>query len=442
MKNSFSIFREKYKYKTLMILCTALIVGASTLTQWSAQTPTEQVRSAESFINSIGVAVHLNYGDTAYSKYEEIVKPRLIELGVHHIRGGVNPKDEKTLGKFRDLGKIGIKSTIVMDPRRISNPSQAVQMAKELEGSIEAVEGPNEWDINPELQYKGFHFPEGVRLFQEELYAQMKADTATVHLDVLSPSLGRPQRASQLARVACDVGNMHSYAGGKKPSQKLDEKWIQSAKIVCSRKLIVASECGYHNALNKPLNGHQPGVSELASAKYMTRLFFEYFNRGVQRAYSYELIDLKPNDKKDKPNFNYGLLRVNGQPKSDFIAIRNLIRVLRNPEQENSEAVVSKALKYNLIGDLKNIHHTLLHGGKGIYNLVLWQEVNSFDLQKNKDLNVPSQTIQVAFEQEIKQALTYLPIYSEVKKDSFFQVKKIELNVPDHPIIVQLLIEE
>lgn len=270
----------------------------------------------------------------------------------------------------------------------------------------------------------------------------MKADTATVHLDVLSPSLGRPQRASQLARVACDVGNMHSYAGGKKPSQKLDEKWIQSAKIVCSRKLIVASECGYHNALNKPLNGHQPGVSELASAKYMTRLFFEYFNRGVQRAYSYELIDLKPNDKKDKPNFNYGLLRVNGQPKSDFIAIRNLIRVLRNPEQENSEAVVSKALKYNLIGDLKNIHHTLLHGGKGIYNLVLWQEVNSFDLQKNKDLNVPSQTIQVAFEQEIKQALTYLPIYSEVKKDSFFQVKKIELNVPDHPIIVQLLIEE
>ena len=43
-------------------------------------------RRADDFFNSIGVNTHFGYGDTNYRLYEERLKPRLLELGVKHIR--------------------------------------------------------------------------------------------------------------------------------------------------------------------------------------------------------------------------------------------------------------------------------------------------------------------------------------------------------------------
>ncbi|MGF1492533.1 MAG: hypothetical protein ACFBSC_08790 [Microcoleaceae cyanobacterium] len=395
----------------------------------------------ESFIDSIGVAVHLNYGDTAYRNYEDLIKPRLVELGIRHIRGGVAPEDEKILERFRDLGKMGIRSTIVMDPRRVSDASQAVQLAKSLQGSIEAVEGPNEWDIHPELTYGGQPFPEGVRRFQAELYQAIKSDPATRDLTVLSPSMARSQNIGQLGQVACNVGNMHSYPGGKKPTELLYQKWVEPAQTLCPNHLIAASETGYHNAINKPEKGHQPGVSELAAAKYTTRLVLEYFNRGIQRAYSYELIDLKPNPEHDQPNLNYGLLRSDGTRKSDFVAVRNLIQILQDVSEitDVSQHQKHPSPSYTLEGEDYRTRSILLEGKRNAFYLILWQDVSSFDLEQKKDLQVPEQEITIVFEPKVSQAFTYLPIDSIEPKSSFSQRHRLSVEVPDHPLIVKLV---
>jgi hypothetical protein len=397
-------------------------------------TQPQQARSAKSFVNSLGVHMHLHYLDTPYGKYDEIIKPRLQELGIHHIRDSLALGDLNTRQKFKDLAKIGIKSTLIMDPRD-NTPSSAVMVAKSIPESVEAVDGPNEWDISPQLQYKGQNFPEGVRKFQTELYSAIKSDSATAHLPVLSPSIAHPQNTSKLGSVTCDIASMHSYPGGKIPITGLDSLWIPNAKILCgANKPIMATECGYHNGTNIGGDDH-PGVSEQAAAKYLLRLYFEYFNRGIERAFTNDLIDIKPSNFQQ---WNFGLLRYDGSPKSDFVALKNLISLLQDPEKPTSDLAAIKLLNYNLQGNTENIHHTLLQKSDRTFYFVLWQEVPSFDQKTKKDLVVPKRPLTLALNTSISQATIYEPVNSITPLEKYDNVKQLKLKVPDHPLVIEL----
>ncbi|RYZ94820.1 MAG: hypothetical protein EOP47_27070, partial [Sphingobacteriaceae bacterium] len=62
--------------------------------------------------DAVGVNTHLNYGHTKYaSNYEDIIKPRLIELGTKHIRdhfgnAGVNARYVELAHKYGDHGEL------------------------------------------------------------------------------------------------------------------------------------------------------------------------------------------------------------------------------------------------------------------------------------------------------------------------------------------------
>jgi hypothetical protein len=414
----------------------ALFLTVGILISFNASLSLEKIQSQQSlstsaFLDSIGVAVHLSYLETSYGKYHEIIKPRLQELGVHHIRDGLRVEDLKTRDKFNDLGKLGIKSTLVMDPRDINIASNALKVAKLVPNSIEAVEGPNEWDVHPELEYKGKNFPEGIRQFQAELYTAIKSDPDTSHLPVLSPSIAYPQNAAQLAQVDCDLGNMHSYtlSSWGMPMGGLEDQWIPAANAVCSDKPIIATETGYHNAV----------MSEEAASKYLLRLFLEYFNHGIRRTYSYELIDLKANPERDYDQYNFGLLRYDGSPKPDFIALKNLIFLLQESEPIASNSLSFKRLEYNLQGNKTNIHHTLLQKSDGKLYLILWQEVPSFDLSNRTDIVVPERPLTLTLNRPIRQATTYQPVNSITPIEQYDKTNQFKLSVPDHPLIIELI---
>jgi hypothetical protein len=420
---------NRYKYYILLLLCTAMLVYSTSLS--SEQTQLEQARSADAFIDSIGVAVHLNYEDTAYSQYDKIIKPRLQELGIRQIRGSVRIEEIETQQKFLDLATIGIRSTLVIDPRRVKTTAEAVKIAKAVAGSVEALEGPNEWDLRPRLKYEGQGFPEGVRNFQAALYSAIKRDSATSHLAVLSPSLADPNKASELGSVACDRANIHSYPDKDSlPTSGLDEKWLPAARILCPNQPIIATECGYHNAINRY------GVSEQAAGKYLPRLFLEYFNRGIKRAYNYELIDLKPNRAADEPELNYGLLRHDGSPKPAFIAIKNAIALLKEPAGQNSQL---DFLEYTLKGNTNKVHHTLLQKRDGTFYLILWQEVRSYSLRKQRDIFVSDRPLKLILNTSMSQATLYQPSYSLNPIAEYTNPKQIEIQVPDHPLAIALV---
>ena len=430
------LWLNRYKFYFLILITTFLFACNYTAIV-SSKNLSERAKSAAAFVDSIGVAVHLDYGDTAYKNYNKIIKPRLEELGINHIRGSVRLSDLKTQAKLNDLAKIGIKSTIVMNPRRLSSPQDGVEIAKAIANSIEAVEGPNEWDIHPKFEYRGQSFPEGVRAFQSELYRAIKADPNTANLNVLGPAMARPENTSKLGTVACNLANMHSYAGGREPTWRLDNRWIGQTKIMCNSDYIIATESGYHNALNKTTK-HQSAVSEQAAAKYLSRLFFEYFNRSeIKRAYTYELIDIKPNPELDKPTWHYGLLRNDGSPKPDFIALRNTIALLKDSGNINN--FNPQSLEYSLTGDTTNIDRTLLQKKNGNFYLILWQEVTSFDLEKQQDIVVPSRSLKLDINTNINSAKIYEPINSIAAIAQYKNPKQLNIQVPDHPLIIELI---
>ncbi|MBW4520324.1 MAG: hypothetical protein KME16_11565 [Scytolyngbya sp. HA4215-MV1] len=395
-----------------------------------AETISERAQRSQAFVDSIGVATHLRYLDTAYQHYDDLIKPRLKELGVQHIRDGFGLGDGGTRQKLRDLATLGIHSTLVMDPRNGMTPSEAVAIAKSVTSSVEAIEGPNEWDVNPKLTYAGKGFPSGVKQFQTALYVALKRDLVTNPLPVISPSLARPNNAAKIANILCDLGNMHSYAGGNGPTAGLDDKYIPKAKQVCRSRPIVATECGWHNALS---GNAQAGIPIQVAGKYVSRLYLEYFRRGIQRAFIYELIDERKNASNSEDNF--GLLYSNGAPKPSFTALKNLIALLK----DTSTQFKTRALSYSLSDRGQALHHSLFQKHDGRFYLVLWQELPSFDQRTQKIKTIPDRALTLTLQTPIRQAKLYNPLKSATAMQSVDRPKSLKLKVPDHPVVVELL---
>ncbi|MEY4518755.1 MAG: hypothetical protein RLZZ499_1354 [Cyanobacteriota bacterium] len=429
---------NQYKIYVFTALSLTMLASVSLST---GLMPLEQARSANDFVDSIGVAVHISYRDTGYDKYNEIIKPRLQELGVSHIRDGVRLEDVDTQQKFLDLAKIGIKSTLVMDPRDENTSSRAVTVVKSILESVEAVEGPNEWEMHPELQYAGQSFPEGVRQFQAELYKAMKADPSTAYIPVLSPSILADHKAPELGKVACDIGNIHHYPRGKWgiPIDGIEGK-LTVGRILCGNQSIIMTESGYNTSV---YDRSQYGVSEKVAAKYLLRLFLEYFNLGIKRFYTYELIDFKPNSQGSQSGWHYGLLRYDGSPKPDFIALKNLISLLKDANKTKTSNLTSnllnlKPLEATLQGNTTNIHQTLLQKSNGNFYLILWQEVPSFEHQTKTELVVPKRLLTLTLNTPISKAAIYQPVNSITPLKKYKNVKRLKLQVPDHPLVIEL----
>jgi hypothetical protein len=398
--------------------------------------PSEQARGVEDFIDSIGVAIHLSYRDTAYGQYDEIIKPRLQELGVRHIRSdSVVLEDRSTQQKFIDLAKMGIKSTVIIDPRVQNIGSHGVDFVKSILESVEAVEGPNE----PDESKFGKNFAQMIREFQANLYFAIKKDPQTANLPVLSPSAFFIENAFKLGQVPCDIGNTHHYPRGQWgiPVDALDRQLL-AAKAMCGERPIIITESGYNNGAN--LKSTEFSVTEQAAAKYLLRLFLEYFNRGIERFYTYELIDLKPDFQGDNnAEWHFGLLRYDGSPKPDFIALKNLIFLLQDDEAIAHKSLPLKSLDYNLQGNKTNIHHTLLQKSNGNFYLILWQEVPSFEHQTKTDIVVAERSLTLTLNTPISQAAIYKPVNSIKPLEQYDNIKQLKLNVPDHPLVIEFV---
>lgn len=395
-----------------------------TLSSAIAQTIRERAKPADTFVDSIGIATHLRYTDTSYGRYYDIVEPRLRELGIRHIRDGGNNAD--MFAKMRRLGTFGIKSTLVMDPRDGITPDNVVQIIQQVQPAVAAIEGPNEWDVNAAMMtYKGKSFPDGLRDYQADLFRAVKNNPSTANIPILMASMAFPENGRYVGSLAAysDYGNMHSYAGGNVPGQDLDWRWLPLTKNVAGNRPIMVTETGYHNAINDK-RASQKGVTEQVSAKYIPRTFLEYFNRGIKRTFTYELMDQRKAG--DQEN-NFGIIRADGTPKPAFYALRNLISLLNDTPGSSANG----ALSYYFTGNVKDLRHTLLQKSNGDFYLVLWLNKPSTDtpVTQRVTLNLLTPT---------QQAATFLPNRSSSATATFTAPTRITMDVPDAPLVIQV----
>ena len=166
---------------------------------------------------------------------------------------------------------------------------------------------------------------------------------------MIGPALGKTygyDTKSPLGKAtltdAVDYGNFHPYCGGNPfsvpfpygtlekyywqgnfPSANLDEFPFAFDVYAppYAPKPMMATETGYSTNLG--------GASEAAHAKYMPRLFCEYFRKGIARAYSYEFIDEFEDKAQTNREAHFGLLRRDCSPKPAYNAVKNFIAVLQ-----------------------------------------------------------------------------------------------------------------
>lgn len=404
---------------------------------------------ADEFVDTMGHATHWGYTDTPYGFAYEQVKKLLGELGIRHVRDGWHERET-------DLyNSLGVKTTMIFGPQ--TSPADAVKLLTEHRDLTAMVEGPNEVDIFAgSAAYKGKTFPEGAKLYQNELYTALKAEPKTAGLGVIAPSTARAGSNRQLAPMTgADYVVMHSYAGGQKPSNSLrgdvNNNLTNAFSILgvgATLKPIVVTESGYHTALgsNVVIGGAQPGVSERAQAKYLPRHFAEYFNAGIVRTFTYEFLDEFPDygkDEREAANAEacFGIVKRDLTPKPAYFTEKNLIALLSESQWNGTRWTTPRfapaALDFALTGDVTNIHHTLLQKSNGDFYLLLWQEVSSFGTQTHRDIENPDVPVTLTLAQSVKPAVFRLSSVSKTAQLSG-PTKTLTVDVPDEIVVVRL----
>jgi hypothetical protein len=357
---------------------------ASDLSATSIPVTAVRAKRADDFVGSIGVNLHLHYTDKVYKYYNEIVKPRLLELGIRHARDKAYTYSAANANTFyyqrlRDLGANGIRFNLLVSPANRYGPATDLSKLDDI----------YEWSGRSVISYEGANEPDIIGLndwlnitvdLQKKLWQAVNSRPSLNKVSVLGPSVvWKPETLGNLSSYL-DYGNWHPYPGGKCPTCKdvygtNMDKLLPRYRLPSGSKRMVVTETGYHNALNiSGTEGHKP-VSELAAGKYMPRLYLEYFNRGFVRTYAYEFLDLAPNPDLNKKDANFGLIRNNGTPKPAFYALKNMIGLLEDPGSSFTPGVLS----YGLTGSTSNVRTTLLQKRDGRFYLALWVETSSWD---------------------------------------------------------------
>ena len=370
-------------------------------------------RPADAFVESIGVNIHLPYTDRVYySRFPEL-KARLGELGIRHVREGADSFVGKPVvaDRINDLYQtLGIRTTFVSGRRAqgYPNPLTLSLIDDDLQGLktrfptdlIAAIEGPNEYDIESNhVGETSTSWVSKIREYQRQLYTQVKSDPTLRNIPVIAPSFvseGAYERVGDLDQYI-DYACIHAYQSWRHPgtpgwgdngygSLSWQFNYIinkQSPK----GKPVQSTECGYHTL---PEYG---GVPPEIQGKYVTRMFAEFFRRGITRSFKYELIDQGLPASNDRERV-FGLLRNDLTAKPAFYAVRDLIGLLAEPE---ATAVPFKptSLDYTLAGETKDVRQLLLQKRDGTYYLLLWLEVEGWNGDQQQTFSPAAQRVTV-----------------------------------------------
>lgn len=395
----------------------------------------EKAHSAFYFVDTIGVNTHLYYHGSVYvTRYNDIIKPKLLDLGVRHIRDGGSRNLDGYLDKLKDLRSNGIYANLSFDPRNIT-PQAAVSLIKELGNVVDAAEGPNEYEKSGDRNWVNT-----LHNYMQQLYQGIKSDPATKKVRVFGPSLTSESAYSKVGDLSAFVDNpvMHNYYSGHNPGTPGwgengygSIPWnLRVTQMYSGSKPVIATETGYHNAIGTA-NSHR-GIPEDVAAKYIPRLYLEHFNAGIRRTFAYELIENCENP--NEMECNFGLLRNDGSEKPAFVALRNLIGLLKDSNTKFTRG----SLDYSLSGDTTDVHHTLLQKHDGRFYLILWQEVSSFDVNSLQQGDIPKKQVTLTLNTPISKATTYEPNNSNNPISHLTHPKNIGLSVPDYPLVIEL----
>jgi hypothetical protein len=448
----------------------ALLSGATAI---AAQAASVTARSADKFVDSMGIATHYQNTDGLYSNFDVNIKGRLQELGVRYVRTdtATSTFNRATLiARARSLGQVGIKSYLIVESRKSNGvyntdthtPQEVVQLLKDIGPQFCVVEGPNEPEHSNDAWrffYNGYEWPnlQGIHDFTRDVYHAVKSDPATASVPVLPASM--LSNGAQIGDLSThlDFGNLHTYPTGEPPVGLFFGDNLNNARQISGSKPMVCTETGYTTAQNPNGTGFK-GVPDDVQAKYLARVYFGFWNRGLTRTFVYQLLNPTTGSPTDI-QAHYGIIRGDGVPKPAFNTIKNIISILKeatfnsSTQSWNAPSFSPGNLDYSLVGDTTNIETTLLQKSNGKFYLALWQNAESYAIWRdeyNMDcasgncgfdsyrVNVPARRLGIVINGSRVTARQFTPLNGTGATSLTVSGNRVDVDVPDHPILIEL----
>jgi hypothetical protein len=402
-----------------------------------AMADTVQADQASQFIDSIGVAVHLNRDP--YLTYWSAIKPLLTGLGVRHIRDGVYSSTADS--EFVDLSlNHGIKSTLCLDYRTqgivdpslipgwltfLQNTTYSQYSNLTLLSSVETIEGPNEFDLNKPSG--DANWVTELTNFQQALFTDVHGNSAFSAVSVMAPSMGRTTNQTSLPNMTAmvDYGNDHPYPGAGDIGYSTLDDYLTDSQTTWPSKPLQISEDGYDT---NPNSGDSSAVTEAYQGNMEPHICLENFRRGVQRTFLYDLVDDGTATDTDGSH-HLGLIEDDTTTfpvKPAYNSIKNMISVLG----DGTNTFTPGALSFNVSGTTADVHTLLLEKKAGTYYLVLWVESTN---------QAASQPVTVTFDDAMSSsASTYNPCVSTTATAVTLTNNAINLTLTTQPTILKV----
>lgn len=463
-----SLLGWKYNHETAQLEYTA---EEEPLSQLSGNLPNHTARKANDLIDMIGVVTHLTYSSYGNVDFNSVIKARLTDLGIRHIRD-TNVSQDGTSGgttgtyaysgQLKSLSAAGIHitpSTYYQIFNTDSNGCQgngnswdeipvytcdtqnrfvrkvkALIQGGTLNGTV--IQGPNSVDAfaglnepdhvagltdgNWSANFDNVH-PDWVSRvvnYSHDLRTALSSDSVTAGVPIIAPSFVHLtvfplNELNALGEVKnyVDKGNAHVYCHNRPPVNCISTLFTPWQSLF-SPKPMVLTELGYHNVNG---SGQATATSETNTAKYLLQSLGQYFNLGVERIFIYELKDEGGTDRQT----SFGLLKTDGSPKPAYNALKNFLTILNDTTANFSPGT----LAYSLDNTGAENHALLLQKKSGEFYLMLWAD------QGNR---------QVRLNLEQSKALSLYKPTASANTATTTTATQLEFNVSDEPTIVKI----
>lgn len=386
-----------------------------------------------SFINSLGVQVHLGYnatvGDTT-NAYNNIgaVQNALGYLGISNVRDSLGY--DYYLPQVERLGAAGVKFDIYLGTGDDLDHAAEVQRIASHAGMIRYVEGPNEVDIWP-AKFGGQTGYDAARAEMASVYHDLNADPRTANIPILPPTIGNPvENAGKLGDMSAtsDLGAAHVYPpADTPPGDVFSSPYFTSQHALTPADRVVITEGGYSTT---PMATHNGSVSEAVHAKLLLDYVLDAYKAGVPTTYLYELADEHADPGGSDREQHFGLYHTDWTPKPAAVALHNLTTILGEHGSASGGSV-----NYSLSGLPMN-NSLALQGGDGTQYVVVWRDLDLWDAASAQAIPISAIPGQVDLGARFGSVQVFDPLAGTAPIQTLSNVQQVGLSVADHPLIL------
>ena len=398
-----------------------------------ATTPTTAV-SAASFVNGLGVNIHLWETTTGYGNIS-LVESSLAYLGIENVRDNYLPS---SLAGFTALVNAGFHLDLAIPPAvtTAAYVSAVDAFNTAHPGGIIALEGPNEVNIWP-VTFNGGTTLADEAAYQKSFYSAIRADSHLNSIPVYDLSIGSgdPTVYQALGNLssAANYNNLHPYLNDSHAPEWSLNILIPPMSVEAPGLPTVITETGYNT---DPNDGYS-GVDQITQAKYTLDTLMDAYKSGVVSTYLYELLDDNPDPNNTNPQDHFGLFNSDGSPKLAATAIHDLTTILADP---GSTSFAPGSLGYTVTGLTAAYgNQLLLEKSNGTFDLVLWAEPTIYSTS-NGGTDIPASTdvTTVNFAQVEGTVNVFDPLVGISPIATYHNVSSVQVGITDHPLVIEV----